>query len=99
MVVNLSWATGITKFWIRNAVMQIKKLMNTKGRMNRSNEIPADLMATSSKLSPRLPKVIMEESKIAKGRARGMAVTVTKLVSLRILIRSRPLPTRSSKYF
>jgi hypothetical protein len=41
----------------------------------------------------------MEESKMDKGSASGTAVTVTKLVSFRILIRSRPLPTRSSIYF
>jgi hypothetical protein len=39
------------------------------GRINLSKEIPEDLMATNSKFSPSLPKVIIEESKIAMGNA------------------------------
>ena len=47
------------------------KTMATKksGRINLNKEIPDDLMATSSKLSPSLPKVIIEESKMAIGSA------------------------------
>jgi hypothetical protein len=48
-----------------------------KGLINRNREMPADLMATNSKLSPKFPKVMMDEIKIAKGRASGIAVTVT----------------------
>jgi hypothetical protein len=39
------------------------------GLMNRNNDIPEDLMATSSKLSPRFPKVMIEEIKMAIGIA------------------------------
>ena len=41
------------------------------GRINRSRDIPADFIATNSKLSPRLPNVISEESKTASGSASG----------------------------
>ncbi len=44
--------------------------MNTEIRnsdlIKRSNGMPADLTATVSKLSPSLPKVIMEEMSISK---------------------------------
>jgi len=45
--------------------------------MKRNSEIPADLIATNSKLSPRLPKVIIDDIKIDSGSAKGMAVAVT----------------------
>ena len=44
------------------------------GRMMRKSEIPAAFMAVSSKRSPKLPKLMSEESKIAKGSARGTTV-------------------------
>jgi len=57
--------------------MEMQKDTTNKGLINRNNEIPADFMATNSKLSPRLPKVMMEEIKIASGNANGIAVAVT----------------------
>jgi hypothetical protein len=50
MVVNFRFATGITKFEIRNAMMEMQKDTTNKGLINRNNEIPADFMATNSKL-------------------------------------------------
>jgi hypothetical protein len=47
-----------------------------RGRMNRNKEIPADFMATSSKLSPRFPNVINDESKTANGNAKGTSAAV-----------------------
>ena len=44
--------------------------------MNRNKEIPEDLIATSSKFSPSLPKVIIEESKIEIGIARVTKVAL-----------------------
>ena len=99
MVVNLRFATGITKFEMRNAMMEMQKDTTNKGLINRNNEIPADFMATNSKLSPRLPKVMMEEIKIASGNANGIAVAVTYAVSSKMLVSSNPLPTKSSIYF
>ena len=42
---------------------------------------------------------MMEDSRMARGRARGMAVAVTYPVSSRMALNSNPLPTRSSMYF
>ena len=66
------------------------------GRMKRSRGIPADLMATSSKVSPRFPKVMMEESKTARGKASGTSVAQTYNIKVPMVIISRPLPTISS---
>jgi len=71
----------------------------SKGLMKRSKEIPADLIATNSKLSPRLPNVMIDEIKIESGNAKGIAVAVTYAVSLSKLENSNPLPTKSSIYF
>lgn len=46
------------------------------GRMKRNKDMPADLMATSSKLSPRFPNVINEESSTANGSASGTNAAV-----------------------
>ena len=66
--------------------------------MNLINGIPADFIATSSNVSPRFPKVIMEESSNARGSARGTQVTATRPVRYARVPGSRPLPTRSSMY-
>ena len=49
-------------------------IVNVSGRMMRKSEIPAAFMAVSSNFSPRLPKLISDESKIAKGSASGTTV-------------------------
>lgn len=61
-------------------------------------EIPADLKATNSKCSPRLPKVIREEIKTANGSAKGTKLKEDQKSNLRITKVSNPLPTRSSTY-
>ena len=75
--------------------------METKnnGRINRSKDMPEDLIATSSKFSPSFPKVIIEESKMAIGSARVTKVALAKIRNFISVIISRPLPTRSSIYF
>ena len=70
--------------------------MKNNGRINRNKEIPEDLMATNSKLSPILPNVINEERSTASGKA---SVTNTELwyqINLRMTPTPRPLPTKSS---
>jgi len=69
------------------------------GRMNRSKEIPEDFIATNSKLSPRLPKVMMEEIKIAIGIASVNKDALAYHIKVMIVTKSNPLPTRSSMYF
>src|SRR6185369_5573817 len=67
--------------------------------MKRSNEIPEDLMATSSKLSPRLPKVMIEEIRMAMGMASVSKEELMYHKNFPMVHRSSPLPTRSSIYF
>ena len=69
------------------------------GLINLSSEIPDDLMDTSSKLSPRLPKVMIEEISIAIGIASISKEALAYQRNLQIVKRSRSLPTRSSMYF
>jgi len=66
------------------------------GRIKRNNGTPADLIATSSKLSPRFPKVIMEDSNTANGSASGTSVADTYMMNLPIVKKSMPFPTMSS---
>ena len=72
---------------------------NTSGRIKRSKEIPEDLIATNSKLSPRLPKVIIEEIRIAIGIARVSREALAYQRNLPMVKKSKPFPTRSSMYF
>ena len=67
-----------------------------RGLVKRSSPIPADLIATSSKVSPRFPKVIIDESNTASGRASGTRVALNKAISRTMSIPSIPLPTKSS---
>ena len=56
-------------------------------------------MATSSKLSPSFPNVIIDESKMAIGNARVTNVALAYNKNLKRMVNSKPLPTRSSIYF
>ena len=80
-------------------IPQSRSDTKNKGRIKRSKEIPEDLMATNSKLSPRLPNVIIEESKIAIGIASISRVALMYQMNFPIVQKSSPLPTRSSIYF
>jgi hypothetical protein len=53
----------------KNETPQRKIVKNINGRMNLNNEMPADFIATNSKLSPKFPNVMMEEINIAMGSA------------------------------
>ena len=70
-VCDFKTATGIIKFENKKATPHINRLTTKSGRMNRSSEIPDDLTATNSMLSPRLPNVISDESNTARGKASG----------------------------
>ena len=97
-VFSFRFTTGIILFAKRNAIPAIKRVTINKGCIKRNSGIPADFIATSSKLSPRLPKVIILESSRASGNARGTLNAATKPVSFARVKKSRPLPTRSSIY-
>ena len=75
---------------------QIVKI--NKGRINRTSGIPAALMAINSKLSPKLPKVMMDEKSNAKGNAVVMVLTETNPMSSKMVKISKPFPTKSSMY-
>src|SRR5690606_38896816 len=61
-------------------------------------EIPAAFIAVSSELSPKLPKVIIEERSMAKGRAMETLVAEAYHKSCKITYQSKPFPIRSSMY-
>lgn len=67
--------------------------------MARCNDIPDAFMAVSSMNSPKFPKVINDESRMANGKANEIVVSETKPSNFRMITHSRPLPTRSSTYF
>ena len=62
------------------------------------SEMPAALMAVSSELSPRLPNVISEESRMASGRACGTSIKPMYQKNCAITSIEIPLPMRSSIY-
>ena len=74
-----------------------KAKMNS-GRIKRIKGIPAALIATNSKLSPRLPNVMIEENNKANGSAVVKVVIETNPTNSKIVKRSNPLPTKSSMY-
>ena len=80
----------------KKATPQISNVTKNNGRMNRSKEMPADLIATSSKLSPSRPNVINDESKIASGNANGTSAALWYQINFKIMLVLRPLPTKSS---
>lgn len=68
------------------------------GRIKRTKGIPADLMAMISKLSPRFPKVMIDEKSKAKGIAVVNMLIDTRPTNFKIMKVSNPLPTKSSIY-
>jgi hypothetical protein len=61
--------------------------------------MPDDFIATSSKLSPSLPNVIIDERRIAIGKASITIVALAYRINWPNVNISNPLPTRSSIYF
>ena len=74
---SLRLATGIILLANKKATPLIKMATTSKGIIKRNKGMPADLMATNSKLSPRFPNVIIDESSNESGNARGTAVAAT----------------------
>ena len=66
------WAKGITLLEKKNAPTHKKAINIINERIIRKSEIPADFMANNSKFSPMLPNVIIEASKMANGKAKGI---------------------------
>ena len=97
-VANFNWATGIILLANTKAIPVINTAKNIKGFKNLKKEIPADLMATNSKFSPKFPSVMIDESSMANGNASGTAVAEKNTINLMIVPKSNPLPTKSSIY-
>jgi len=66
------------------------------GLKMRQIETPAALAAISSYVSPRFPKVMIEESRIDKGKASGIILAEKKNISLEITSQPIPFPAKSS---
>ena len=95
---NFFCVTGMMLFANKNARPLTKTAKINNGRINRSKGIPADLIAINSNLSPKLPKVMMEENSNDKGSAVGIQKSVTNPTSFKTVNKSNPLPTKSSMY-
>jgi hypothetical protein len=68
------------------------------GRIKRTKGMPADLMAMSSKLSPKFPNVMIEEKSKAKGMAVVNMLIDTRPTNFKMMNVSNPFPTKSSMY-
>ena len=66
------------------------------GRKVCISEMPAALMAVSSELSPRLPKVISADSRMANGKACGISIRPIYQKNLAMISSDSPLPISSS---
>ena len=97
-MVSFICVTGMILFANKKASPANKTANKNKGRINRVNGIPAALMATSSKLSPKLPKVIIDENNNANGSAVVKVLTDTRPINSTMVIKSSPFPTKSSIY-
>ena len=62
------------------------------------SDIPAALMAVSSLLSPRFPKVISDDSRMASGKACGTRIRLIYQKNCAITSTDNPLPMSSSTY-
>ena len=59
-------------FWKKKAPTLMKAMRMISGFMVFSRGMPADLMESSSRFSPRLPKTMREASSMANGSAMGI---------------------------
>ena len=79
--------------------MPASKMAKIKsGRIKRTKGMPADLMAMSSKLSPKFPNVMIEEKSKAKGMAVVNMLIDTRPTNFKMMNVSNPFPTKSSMY-
>ena len=94
--VSFICVTGIILFANKNATPDKKMANINNGCMNLTNGMPAALIAINSKLSPKFPKVMIDENNNANGNAVVNVVADTKPISCKMVRVSRPFPTRSS---
>ena len=72
--------------------------MTMSDRKDCMSEMPEALMAVSSLLSPRLPNVMSDESRIARGSACGTSMSAMYQKNCAMTSMVRPLPMSSSIY-
>ncbi len=89
---NLRLAFGPMLFWKTNDPAHISSTMKTNGRNICISEIPADLSAVSSLLSPKLPNVISDASRMASGKALGTKVSPAYQKNCAMTSSDKPLP-------
>lgn len=70
-----------------------------RGAIILKSETPEDFKASNSRFSARFPKVIKDDSRTDKGRARGTSVAVVYKRNSAMTLNSSPFPIRSSMYF
>ena len=70
--------------------------MTTNERMDCLSEMPAALIAVNSELSPRFPKAISEDNRMAKGKACGISINPMYQKNCASTSIDRPLPMSSS---
>ena len=97
-LVNFICVTGTMLFANKKAMPVNNKAKRNRGRIKRIKGIPAALIATNSKLSPKFPNVMMEEKSNAKGSAVVKILTDTSPISCNMINKPRPFPTKSSMY-
>ena len=85
-------------FEAKNAAILINTERIIRGDMILGREIPAAFRASSSLFSPILPRVIMDASKVARGRANGNNVALPHPRNSKITQILNPFPTSSSIY-
>ena len=76
----------------------MQTVMTMSDRNDCRSEIPDALMAVSSLLSPRLPKVMSDESRMASGRACGTSMRAMYQKNCAMTSMVSPLPMSSSIY-
>ena len=94
----LLYATGIRSFDMKNAPTLIIPQTMASGTRTLWSEMPAALIASSSLFSPSVPRVIIDESRVARGSDNGSRVALPQPKNSRITLKLNPLPTSSSMY-
>ena len=71
-------------------------MTTAKGLSTCKRDMPAALMAVSSDVSPRLPKVMSDESRMAKGSACGTIISAMYQKNCASTSSDNPLPIKVS---
>ena len=81
---------------MKKAAIAMKNDTTVRGTITRTSDTPLALIAMSSLFSVIWPSVIIEASRVARGRASGSMVQVPHIRNSRMTAMPKPLPTSSS---